>query len=334
MRLTRLLALAALLLPRAAAAEADWFASLYTSEGVELRADERIFALYALLNAMGYDDAPLIRALPVPARDMTSVRLKVRAAIALDPTVAEKANAFFNAHPVSADAYARYVLTVKGPAGFERTPLSPGDLKGLEPLLAEAYTRLKLGDLFAAYQDEYRTALKGYHAVVDVPIQSVRKLLKMKEDDPPRVILVVNLLEGASRSLSATAGEDLYVVLGPSKNPDVFAVVREVARARIGPIVSAKASTIKALPDAASSAGESEPVPWSIELLSRAFAASALKMKEGEVEQVSKGSYAQVPELIKSIEAFTKSGQGLDAFVVEALSNLKAAEPQAKKPKK
>ncbi len=31
----------------------DWFASLYTGEGIELRADERVFALFALFNATG-----------------------------------------------------------------------------------------------------------------------------------------------------------------------------------------------------------------------------------------------------------------------------------------
>src|SRR5437588_717649 len=48
-----------LLAPSAARAEADWFASLYTAEGVELRADERVFALYAVLNATGYDEGPV-----------------------------------------------------------------------------------------------------------------------------------------------------------------------------------------------------------------------------------------------------------------------------------
>ena len=130
-----------------ARAETDWFASLYTNEGVELRADERVFALYALLNGMGYDEAPVVRSLPVTARDMPPVRLKVRSQVRIDDAAAEKLNAFFNAHPKAVEAYGRYALALKGPLGFERTPAAPADLKGFETLLAEGWKVLQL--LFA-----------------------------------------------------------------------------------------------------------------------------------------------------------------------------------------
>ena len=52
--------------PAPAAVQGDWFASLYTGEGIELRADERVFALFSMLNAVGYDSGPITRKEPVP----------------------------------------------------------------------------------------------------------------------------------------------------------------------------------------------------------------------------------------------------------------------------
>ena len=61
-RMVRLLALLVLIAtPAFAASKGDWFASLYTGDGVELRNDERIFTLFAIFNAMGFDEGPVTR---------------------------------------------------------------------------------------------------------------------------------------------------------------------------------------------------------------------------------------------------------------------------------
>ncbi|MGC4113315.1 MAG: hypothetical protein QM765_01285 [Myxococcales bacterium] len=305
-------------------AETDWFASLYTNEGVELRADERVFALYAVLNAMGYDEAPVVRALPVPARDMHSVRLKVRSALRLDAADVEKLNGFFNGHAKAAEAYGRYVLSLKGPGSFERTPAAAADLKGFESLLADDYSRLKLGELFASVQDEYRTSLKGYHAVVDAPVTAVRRLLKLKEDDPPRVILVVNLLDGQGKAYSTRTGEEeLWVVVGPSKAPDLYAVAQEVARSRLEPLVAAKVS-------------EPELAAQASDRLSRAFAALALALPEAELDaRGQRDGFPTLKDWVKQVDAFAKGATTLEAFVAEAAPALlkeQGKEPAAATP--
>ncbi|MBI5544377.1 MAG: hypothetical protein HY901_10835 [Deltaproteobacteria bacterium] len=299
-----------LLFASRAGAETDWFASLYTNEGVELRADERVFALYALLNGMGYDEAPIIRTAPVPAREMHVVRLKVRSAVRMTAADEEKLNAFFNAHPKPAEAYGRYALALKGPAGFERTSAAAADLKGFEALLAEGFGKQKLAELFTSVQDEYRSALKGYHGVVDAPVGAVRRLLKMKEDEAPRVVLVVNLLDGQGKSYSALSGDELWVVVGPSKMPDLFAVARELARARIEPLAAARA------PDLESAA-------LITETLTRAVASAALAMPDAEIDaQGQRDGFPQLREWVRQVEAFSKGDKALDSFVSEAVPML------------
>ena len=322
-----------LLLPLSARADADWFASLYTNEGIELRADERIFTLYSLLNAAGYDESPLVRQFPVPARDMHPVRLKIRQAVRLEPGQLAKANGYFDAHPLPASLYARYVLALKGPGGFERTPAAAADLKGAEALLADVYGRQKLAELFASTQDEYRSALKGYHGVVDAPVMATRKLLKLKDDELARVVLVVNLLDARGRSFSQAVGEELYVVLGPSREPDLFAVAKEISRARLFPLVTAKLGGAKGLSEAMMAAREAgaeadSPADFATEVLARSFAARALNLSETELEAQARGGYAAVREVTKAVEAFAKNDkQALDAFVSEGLA-LVAKDPK------
>ncbi len=329
MKSLRLLALApVLLLPFGAAAERDWFASLYTSDGVELRNDERVFAVYALLNAMGYDEAPVLRRLPVLSREMDPVRLKLRSALKVDPGLEGRLNGFFDQHPQAAEAYARYALSLGGSGGFDRTGMSPADLKGLESLLAEGYGQGKLAELFALYQDEYRAALKGYHAAVDGPVGAVRRLLRVKEDEPPRVVLVVNLLDARGTSWSATVGEELYVVLGPSRSPDVFAVAQQLARAKLAPLVEGAASSIKPLAEVAAAAELSGPAELVLEALSRAVAAAALQLPEAELEARSRGAFAPVRELAKAVDGFGKSDKPLDALLAEAVAVLSKDQPK------
>jgi len=302
-----LFALACVLAGRPARADADWFASLYSREGVELRADERTFALYALLNAMGYDEAPLVRQLPVPARDMHPVRLKVRSALRMDPVEEERLNRFFDAHAKPAEAYGRYVLSLGGPTGFERTGASTEGMRGFEALLAEGYSKLKAGALFAAAQDEYRAALKGYLGVVDAPVAAVRRLLKMREDEPPRVVLVVNLLDGLGKSYSSRSGEEeLWVVVGPSKTPDLFAVAHELARSRMEPLVAAKVR-------------DRDSAELAADLLGRAFASAALALPDAELEaRARRDGFPALKEWTHRAEGFAKGPSTLDAFVAQA----------------
>jgi hypothetical protein len=316
------LLLAVLSLPVPARAEKDWFASLYTNEGIELRADERLFVLYAALNAMGYDEAPVVRRLPVPSREMDPVRLALREQVKLDPALVTRLAAFFDGHPESAEAYARYVLTLNGPGGFEAPAGSKSSLKGIEALLAEVYSSQKLGEAFGRAQAEYRSALKSYHPVIDAPVAETRRLLKMKEDEPPRVVLAVNLFDARGKAFSGLVGEELFVVLGPSKEPDLFAVAREVARARLAPVVAAKVAGSKPIAEAAAAAQADNAASFATECFARAFAAAAVKLPPEKLDALASQGCRSVADLAGLVPGFASSEASLESFVGESLSLL------------
>ena len=140
MRLITLLCVLLIASPALASGEGDWFASLYTGDGIELRADERVFALFAVFNALGFDQGPVSRKEPVPKVRYHPVRQQVRArVIGGDPEVRRVADDFFDKHPAALRSYLSWA--VRGaPPPFSAGPKSKEkeltDLKGFEQVLA------------------------------------------------------------------------------------------------------------------------------------------------------------------------------------------------------
>jgi hypothetical protein len=214
LRVALAIPLSACLVASPAFAEADWFASLYTGEGVELRADARVFALYAVLNALGYDRAPLARKEPIPKYAFHPVREQVRAKLmALAPTLRQGADAYFDAHPQPIERYVAFA--VGGPKGA-------ADLKGFDSVLSNAEAGWNLAGLLADVQGEYRKALKGYLPALDVPLGRARQLLRVPEDSQ-KTVLIMNLLDGQDEAHGVAGDGGIVVVVGPSDKPNVAA---------------------------------------------------------------------------------------------------------------
>lgn len=320
-------ALGAAAAARAQTVDTDWFASLYTPEGVELRADERLFALYALFNAMGHDEASVLRKDPVPKREYHPVRRQVRAAVAaIDEGLRAKVDAFFDAHPLPASAYLAYAARLAGPPRFAPPADAGDDLAGLDSLLAAAHERLRLSALFEQVQDEYRNALRIYLKSADAPLAGVRRLLKIKEDDEQqRTVLAVNLLDAAGRVDALSVNREQWVVLGPSSRPDLVPIAREFARLHVAPAVQKRVASYKvdALP-----AGRGTPVDYIIETAVRAaamVAAAPPDTHDAELEAQAKGGYAGVREMVKVLGEFARTERPLEQYLSDTWPRVDAA---------
>lgn len=323
---------ALVLLTGTAHAEADWFASLYTGDGVELRADERVFTLYALLNAMGFDEAPVARRDPVPKYEFHPVRTRVRGATrGLDPEVLEQADRFFDAHPHPLERYLSYAVQLTPPYSAAPKAKELAELKGFEGLLARVYGNWKLGELLAQVQTEYRKALIPYLAVLDQPLGKARKLLKVP-DSSPAPLLVVNLLDAPGSARAVKGEAELVLVLGPSERPNVEGALRAYARSFIAPKIAAKAqqnwgggSTL--LREAQlSGASERTVGEYATELLSRALALRALEAGEPAYEAAARQGYFGLKELGRAFE----DARPVEAWSLEALKLAEARRPAKK----
>jgi len=235
MRLTTALCVLLLASPSFAASEGDWFASLYTGEGIELRADERVFALFAVFNALGFDQGPVSRKEPVPKVRYHPVRQQVRArVIGGDPEVRKVADEFFDKHPAALRSYLTWAV-MGSPPPFASAPKSKekeiADLKGFEAVLARAWTGWKLDELMGTVQGEYRKSLKSYLTAIDAPLAKARTILKVPENGP-QSLLVVNLLDTQDEVRGVMGDGEVVMVVGPSDKPNVR---RTVARVRPRP---------------------------------------------------------------------------------------------------
>ena len=315
--------------PAAAPAQGDWFASLYTGEGIELRADERVFALFAMLNAVGYDQGPVTRKEPVPKVNYHPVRQQVRQrVIGGDAEVKKSADAFLDAHPVPLRKYLAYAVSSSPPpftTGTKAKELQ--DLKGLEGVLAKAWSGWKLDELMGTVQGEYRKVLKSYLTAIDTPMDKARGILKVKEGDHESV-LVVNLLDAQNEVRGVQADNEVVLVVGPADKPNVEGLLKEYARVMVEPAVAKKAGAwsngAAVLREAQVAGATEQTVPeYASALIATAVALRALDASDPTWEAAANRGYFGA----KDIAAMFDSGKPLDTWVADALAKAEAKRP-------
>lgn len=202
--------------------------SVFSPEGVEVKADARLFALFALLNADGYDDGPIRRALPAPKHAYGAVRADVRKRLA----AAKLPEGLFDKAP-------------RTPATLALEAVAGKPVEGLD----DAAKAAGIDVLFAAALPALRADLKRWAAAVDAPLAKTRAALGLPGgDDAPKTTLAVEVL--ASPELAT--GESLpdgsvALVVGDAAADEAPLVARALARASLEPALAGMAAKVKQL---------------------------------------------------------------------------------------
>lgn len=318
--------------PAFAGSKGDWFASLYTGEGVELRNDERVFTLFALFNAMGFDQGPVTRKDPIPKIIYHPVRQQVRGrVIGGDVEVRKSADAFFDAHPAQLRRYLAYVVAGDQPPfvmGAKAKELQ--ELKGLEQLLAKAWAGWRLEELMGSVQSEYRKVLKSYLTGTDFPIARARALLKVPESS--EALIVVNLLDAHDqvRAVSGEAGE-AFIIVGPSEKPNVKGVIREYSRLWVEPAVARQvgkwAGGVAVLREAQlAGAPEQSLQDYATAAITTAIALRATEAPDAAFDAAAARGYYGIRDLSKLFD----EGKSLDTLVLDAMQKIETRRPAKK----
>ncbi|MCA2982079.1 MAG: hypothetical protein INH37_27715 [Myxococcaceae bacterium] len=316
-----------------ASSQGDWFASLYTGDGIELRNDERVFALFAIFNAMGFDQGPVTRSNPIPKVVYHPVRQAVRGrVIGGDVDVRKAADAFFDAHQVPLQRYLSYVVgTSQPPFGSGAKAKELQDLKGLEVVLQRAWTGWKLDELMGQVQGDYRKALKGYLSVLDGPLARARATLKTPEAQ--EALLVVNLLD-AQDSVRAVLGEngEAFLIVGPSEKPNVEGLVREFARLSIEPQVAKKIAGwgggAQVLREAQLAGVADQSVQeYATSLLTLAVALRAMDAPDAAWEAATARGYFG----LKAVAKLFDDGKPVETWLLDAMQRVETSRPGPKK---
>jgi hypothetical protein len=217
------------------------------AQRIEVRESPTIFAVFAMLNAAGYDDETR------PA--MHPVRKAVRGALPrlLMDTTFLRVEQYYRAHP-NADpaAYAAVAMMTSGPPGFTPTPdLAPQLQKNVAyralsdlPTLMRAFARgLPLDSLFRVHQLAHRAAIADYTAAVKREVTAALRYARVKDvgeltgtGDFGHVVVVPSLLIAYDRAFSFVIGDVFYSIEGPqnvagfSPHEFIHAIVAPVSR--------------------------------------------------------------------------------------------------------
>ncbi|MEW5740424.1 MAG: hypothetical protein AB1938_15960 [Myxococcota bacterium] len=315
-----------------AASQTDWFASLYTGEGVELRNDERVFTLFALFNALGFDQGPVTRTQPVPKVTYSPARQLVRAkVIGGDPEVRKAADAYFDGHAVPMGRYLSWAVQADAPP-FAAGPRSKdfADLKGFEQVMSKAWAGWKLDEVMAQVQGEYRKSLKLYLAGVDGPLTKARGLLKVPE--ATEVLLLVNLLD-AHDQVRAVRGEkgEAFLIAGPSDKPNVEGLLKAFAALSVEPAVAKNAAKwgggAAVLREAQlAGAREETVIEYATNLISLAAAMKAMDASDAAYEAAAAKGYFGIKDVSKLFE----DGKPVDAWALDAMQKIETRRPAKK----
>lgn len=318
----------------------DWASSLYTEGGVELRVDERVFTLFAALNALGFDDAPVSRKDPIAKREFDPIRQAVRDVIKLDAGLRKEFEAFFDKHPKPIRSYTAFALAVGDAPTFTvdpaRLPADARDLVGFEALLAKFYGKYKVQTIFSRLVEKQRETLKAWLPVVDKPLEKARQILKEKiTDESPRVVLVVNLLDGRGSGHGIGLKDETYLVVGPSEagNPDVVAAVKGYARVAVQGAADSKVAgcfkggkeLFEEVKDR--NVGAFTPADYVAENMARAVAiqaALAADRSQGALDAQYKSGFVLIKDMTRGITLYGPSGKAFDQFFCDFLREVDA----------
>ncbi|WP_164018206.1 hypothetical protein [Pyxidicoccus trucidator] len=305
--------------PAAPAPVEDWFTRVYSPAGLEVRADTRVFTLFALLNRVGYDAGAKYREHPVPAFRYGPARTRVREALAAaSPTVVAEAQAYFDAHPVPVEDYLARVL------GGADAPGAARGLDGLEALLDRVEAEWPVATLREETLEVYRAEQRAWLPLLDAPLQQAARLLGLPEGKPALEV-VVNLLDAEGSLRRVETGRGWVLVVGPStRRPEMEPVVREFARgvlsSRMGARLESRwASGAGVLREArVAGAGESTVGDYGVALLSRALALVATEAQEAAYEAAGRQGYFGLKSLARSFD----DSRPVDAWALDGLARV------------
>ena len=201
---------------------------LYTPQGVNIRLDERVFHLFAALNAAGYSAEDKRRGPPLNAPVYHPVRVQVRDALRdrRDAPIVEKLRDLFESHPQPIAVYLEALLAEEGDR------LSPA-AKKLKPELdlidtfAEEASLQKLFDQLAV---EQRDLAKKLMKAIDEDLAAAKEMIDSDLRAPVNTVVVPNPLDSHTALETIDVGEKRFIVVGPDFDEARQNLVTELAK--------------------------------------------------------------------------------------------------------
>jgi hypothetical protein len=213
---------------------------------VQLSADERLFTLFAALNAAGYDEenseqgfSPVRQAVraDLAGKELRSLaRLRPHLAVCRLIHVSQCATWILQRGPAPDFARAVDGWAIRAPAllffGFDRA-------------LADFYREAEIAALWQAQQPAFAAEIERYQPLVEPAVAAVFAYLRLTGAPTAGVRVLPNLLDAHWRGYGPHVGALSYVVMGPAVEPNVGLIQHEAMHPILNPLVDAHLDAIE-----------------------------------------------------------------------------------------
>ena len=196
---------------------------MVTDHGLELASSERIFVLFAALNAAGYSEEPKRKGPPLDAPVFHPIRQEIRDLLrdADDLASFGRLQIVFDRNPESIEAYLEAVLSLEYPVATaeHKTTQLASKLKLLDSFQREASLR----EIFDKLVPQQRAHMKSLKAALEKDFRQAARILG--EDSlraPTSLVVIPNLLDGHDITRSVRLGGNVFLITGPT-GPDLKA---------------------------------------------------------------------------------------------------------------
>lgn len=211
---------------------------LITKHGVELRADEDVFVLFAALNALGYAEETRRKGPPLRAPVFHDIRIEVRDALRAVHKKGGTAGIrkMFEKNPAEIEVYLQAILA----EGRAKLPKRARKLKSALGALQEFRNKAELASLFDKIAEEQRKHSVKLKGLVEQDFVEAKKLLGASSLRAPLSLVVVpNPLDGHDVVRRLRVGDTRYLIVGPGFGTARRSILEAGLRPVIGEYVKA-----------------------------------------------------------------------------------------------
>ncbi|MDX2266651.1 MAG: tetratricopeptide repeat protein [Bryobacter sp.] len=315
------------------------------AQQAELDINPVLFTVMAAINAAGYDtelDSP--NTLPV--------RRQVRQFLAeKKPASLDGIRDFYAAHRKenAASDLAQYISlalcleiypSADGPDFRYRLraadlPPDVAELDGIEVLLTQFYRETKLGEILAANREQFDRVLEPYAAPVTLGLQEIDAYLRLPRLNDPkgRFHVFLDLLGAPNQIHVRSYGNDFYIVVTPSAEPQLEYIRNAYLRYQLDPLVMrhfVEVEKKRSLIDFAQGAGAlSSQYKNDFSLLLIASLGKAIEARlaparerEKRIAEATKEGYILTPYFAERLPEYEKQEQAIRYYLADMISGI------------
>lgn len=309
----------------------------FGSQPVIVTADERIFTLFAALNAAGFDRE--YEGIP-----MTPVRQQVRASLA-----GKNLPSLVRLKPIF-ERLADYHLVVwvlqrGSPPEFGRAETGwwvstrAADFDGLAQALGDFHREADIPTLWRLVEKDYRAEVSRWQPLAESSVQKVMQYLHLNEPPYRQLAVIPNLLDSYYSGNGPQIGDTAYVVAGPTETERSLQglIEHEALHSLTGPMLDRQIGTIPSDQARRLFAVLKKSMPsgygtWASSLeenINRAINLRLLpdeQLRTRQLDLLESEGFLLIKPLDRALAAYEQSGQPFDVYLPTLLETLNDLE--------